>query len=301
MEGLAKTRRIGEFIISKLSQLNQTASTPLVIGINGAQGSGKTTLVNDLVGLLQTRGIRSIGFSLDDLYLPYQEQRQLAEQHRDNPLLKYRGQPGTQDLELGRQTLLSLLSTKEYSIRIPQYDKSLRGGYGDRMAQSEWLTVSRPPAIDVVLFEGWCLGFRSLNESELSKYLDQVFKGHSLLFKHSRNYSSENLRQINSNLKLFETALYPLIDAWIYMRVSDVDVVYRWRKEQEDYMAATGRASLSDQQLEDFVSRFLPTYELALDKLDKQGFMTSDRTPAPHTLRLHLNLDRRAVAWDHKL
>ncbi|KAJ2332330.1 hypothetical protein GGI00_002835 [Coemansia sp. RSA 2681] len=304
----SRVQRTGDFILRKLAQKQKILSTttnghvsnsaPLVVGINGAQGSGKTTLVRGLVAFLRARNIATVGFSLDDIYLTHREQQELAQAHRDNPLLQFRGQAGTHDVELGHKTLTALLSN-DSAVNIPAYDKSLCGGYGDRVPQSEWQATS--PPIDVVLFEGWSLGFRALDDREFAHFIGEVRKpGGSVLCKHSRKYSDQNLRAINENLGRYESLLYPLIDAWVYMRVSDADVVYRWRKEQEDELAATGRPSLSDKQLEDFVTRFLPAYEMALDKLDKRGFISSGLLPAPDTLRMHLDLERNVVAWDHK-
>ncbi|KAJ2746235.1 hypothetical protein GGI20_001515 [Coemansia sp. BCRC 34301] len=304
----SKVQRTGDFILRKLAQKQNllpaasngqvSNSAPLVVGINGAQGSGKTTLVRGLVAYLRARGIATVGFSLDDIYLTHREQNELARAHRDNPLLQFRGQAGTHEVDLGRNTLSALLRN-DSAVNIPAYDKSLNGGYGDRVPQTEW-QVAVPP-IDVVLFEGWSLGFRALDDGEFAHFIDKVRKpGGSVLCKHSRKYSDQSLRAINDNLEKYESLLYPLIDAWIYMRVADVDVVYRWRKEQEDELAATGQSSLSDKQLEDFVTRFLPAYEMALGKLDKRGFVSSGLLPAPDTLRMHLDLERNAVAWDHK-
>ncbi|KAJ2875985.1 hypothetical protein GGH93_001112 [Coemansia aciculifera] len=305
-----RVQRTGDFILRKLAQKQSLLSTtsngkvlnsaaPLVVGINGAQGSGKTTLVRGLVEFLRARNIATVGFSLDDIYLTHREQQELAEAHRDNPLLQFRGQAGTHDIELGHKTLTALLRN-DSAVDIPAYDKSLNGGYGDRVPLPEWQKTT--PSVDVVLFEGWSLGFRALDDREFAHFIDQVRKpgGGSVLCKHSRKYSNENLRDINENLVKYEGMLYPLIDAWIYMRVADADVVYRWRKEQEDELAATGRPSLSDKQLEDFVTRFLPAYEMALGKLDKCGFVSSGLLPAPDTLRMHLDLERNVVAWDHK-
>ncbi|KAI7824937.1 P-loop containing nucleoside triphosphate hydrolase protein [Kickxella alabastrina] len=297
-----RVQRTGDFILRKLAQKQcQTTSTPLraplIVGINGAQGSGKTTLVRGLVDFLTARNISTVGFSLDDLYLPYAEQLEVRKQNPSNPLLCFRGQPGTHDLSLGRSTLTSLLEGTE-ETRIPRYDKSLHSGYGDRVPLDEWPKAA--PPVDVVLFEGWCLGFRSLNTGEFSEYLAGVH-GNSVLYKYSRKYSDANLAQINTNLGEFEKTLYGLIDAWVYMRVADVDVVYRWRKEQEDAMAALGKPSLSDQQLEDFVERFMPLYEIALGKLDRKGFLASGLFEDYYTLRMHLDMDRNVVAWDHIL
>ncbi|KAI8321002.1 P-loop containing nucleoside triphosphate hydrolase protein, partial [Martensiomyces pterosporus] len=239
---------------------------PLVVGVNGAQGSGKTTLVRGLVDYLGERKVATVGFSLDDIYLTNAEQKKLAQEHPNNPLLRFRGQPGTHDYMLGKKTLESLLQNAK-PTPIPAYDKSLQSGYGDRVPQTQWRLSS--PSVDVVLFEGWNLGFRSLDEKEFAKFIAKVqdTEKDDPLYKHSRNYSAESLSEINEYLKKYEATLYPLIDAWVYMRIADADIVYRWRKEQEDELAATGRPSLSDSQLEDFVTRFLPGYEMALGKL----------------------------------
>ncbi|KAJ1781922.1 hypothetical protein LPJ59_006942 [Coemansia sp. RSA 2399] len=304
-----RVRKSADFILGKLEQKRQVdglddgkTRRPLIVGINGAQGSGKTTMVNGLVKYLGAHKVSAIGFSLDDLYLTNKDQRELARKHRDNPLLQFRGQPGTHDIQLGRDTLLSLLNNPG-ETPIPAYDKSLMGGYGDRVPKSAWARAKAP--IDVVLFEGWNIGFRALTEAEFARYIarvrDEASENNASLFKHSRKFSDANLHQINENLKQFETQIYPLLDAWVYMRISDFDVVYRWRKDQEDDLAASGRPSLSDQQLEDFVSRFMPGYEMAAEKLDRQGFLSSGILPAPNTLRMHLDLERNVVAWDHKL
>jgi D-glycerate 3-kinase len=50
-------------------------------------------------------------------------------------------------------------NSKSKSTLIPFYDKSLKNGNGDRANPSEFKKVSGP--IDLVLLEGWMLGFQS--------------------------------------------------------------------------------------------------------------------------------------------
>ncbi|KAJ2772028.1 hypothetical protein IWQ56_001552 [Coemansia nantahalensis] len=285
-----RVSQVARFVLRQHARRQTPA--PLVVGISGPQGSGKTTMVRLLAEHLAARHVRAVGFSLDDLYLPAAEQERVAQ--AGNRLLRFRGQPGTHDVELGRQTLAALARNQEPTA-LPAYDKSLRGGRGDRVAPRQW---SQPP-VDVVLFEGWCLGFRELDAAELGRFLGGVRGSDSPLFKHSRGFSDAELAEVNANLGAYERALYPLIDAWVWLRVTDVDLVFRWRKEQEDALAASGRPSLSDAQLEDFVARFMPGYEMALPKLDARGFVSSGRLPGPATLRLHLDPDRNVVATDH--
>ncbi|KAJ2695897.1 hypothetical protein H4R19_005797 [Coemansia spiralis] len=285
-----RVQQVARFVLRQHA-LRRSAA-PLVVGISGPQGSGKTTMVRMLAEHLAARRVTAVGFSLDDLYLPAAEQERLAQ--AGNRLLRFRGQPGTHDVELGRRTLAALIRNQEPTA-LPAYDKSLRGGRGDRVAPHRW---AQPP-VDVVLLEGWCLGFRALDPAEFARFIADVRGSDSPLCKHSRRYTDAELAEVNSNLGAYERSLYPLVDAWVWLRATDLDLVFRWRKDQEDALAAAGRPSLSDAQLEDFVARFMPGYEMALPKLDAHGFVSSARLPAPAALRLHLDPDRNVVAADH--
>lgn len=54
-------------------------------------------------------------------------------------------------------------SRKEGSVvRVPRYDKSARAGKGDRAPREEWGEVSSTEAPEIVLLEGWMLGFEAL-------------------------------------------------------------------------------------------------------------------------------------------
>ena len=110
----------------------------------------------------------TVVFSIDDLYLTHSAQKKLAESQPNNPLIQHRGQPSTHDISLGKQ-IFSQLVARESDIRIPSYDKSLHDGQGDRSAPETWEVINKAgkPPIEVVIFEGWCVGFRSLSDKEL--------------------------------------------------------------------------------------------------------------------------------------
>lgn len=116
--------------------------------------------------------------SLDDIYLTHADQVALANTHPDNPLLQHRGQPSTHDLRLGEDVFASLRAGEPTAI--PQYDKSAFSGQGDRVPQSQWEVVNnqtgqeendekKTTIIKVVIFEGWCVGFRPLGDDELKR------------------------------------------------------------------------------------------------------------------------------------
>src|SRR4051812_14673155 len=72
-----------------------TREAPLIFGISGPQGGGKSTLADTLVSALDELGRRAMAFSIDDFYLTYDEQRALSAEHPGNPYLEHRGYPGT--------------------------------------------------------------------------------------------------------------------------------------------------------------------------------------------------------------
>jgi D-glycerate 3-kinase len=87
------------FIRERL-QLHQARSDsrPFIVGLNGIQGAGKTTLVRALCEALENSGIPTLVCSIDDFYLTHEDQVALAQAHPDNALLQHRGEPGNMRL-----------------------------------------------------------------------------------------------------------------------------------------------------------------------------------------------------------
>ena len=154
------TPTITEFVLKLLETKRQSFvdKLPLVIGLSGPQGSGKSTVVKAVAEVLREKpyNLNVVEFSLDDVYLTHADQVKLA--NNGNTLLQHRGLPGTHDISLCMETLDSLASQK--TTKIPQYDKSAFYGEGDRASLSEFITAQ--PPFDIVLFEGWCVGFSKL-------------------------------------------------------------------------------------------------------------------------------------------
>lgn len=84
------------FLLDVLAAHRVTSpNEPLVVGLNGIQGVGKTTLVTLLTSTLQEQGINAVVCSIDDFYLKHEDQVALAAANPDNALLRQRGEPGT--------------------------------------------------------------------------------------------------------------------------------------------------------------------------------------------------------------
>ena len=207
------------------------ARRPLIVGVSAPQGAGKTTLVRQLLPLLEARGLRAVGVSIDDFYLRREEQLALAAANPGNPYLEHRGYPGTHDVALGVKTLEALRAGGE--VELPRYDKSAHGGRGDRSPQGE--RVKGP--FEVVLLEGWMLGFTPAPTED------------------------PWLRVINTKLAAYG-AWYALIDVLVCLRAKDPLFVLKWRVQAEDAARASGRPALSRSEIEDYIRRFLPAYAL---------------------------------------
>lgn len=214
------------------------------IGINGPQGGGKTTLAEVLCESFAKFGMNATTISIDDFYLPYEEQEALAKRYPENPYLQVRGYPGTHDMQLGLETLTKLKYINEgEKILIPRYDKSAHEGKGDRKPQSEWCQVDSN--LGIVLFEGWMLGFRPMAASQAN---------------------DEHLRQVNSFLPEYET-WYRQLDSFIHLDPNDVNCVLKWRVEAEENMKKLGKAGMSQDEVARYIARFLPAYQTYLPGL----------------------------------
>jgi D-glycerate 3-kinase len=96
---------------------------PVVIGLCGAQGSGKSTTAGRLGTRLEVNGYATAVLSIDDFYLTRAERAALADSI--HPLLTTRGVPGTHDVKLVMHTLLNLLEAGAAdTVPIPKFDKS---------------------------------------------------------------------------------------------------------------------------------------------------------------------------------
>ena len=114
-----------------LSRLEKRGATPFVLGIQGPQGCGKSTLAAALVDALADIGHPGVALSIDDFYLTRAEQVALAGRHPGNPYMEHRGYPGTHDVPLGSRMLAALVGLGAgETLRLPIYDKSAHGGRG---------------------------------------------------------------------------------------------------------------------------------------------------------------------------
>lgn len=225
-------------LASQLAAQQQQLGHPLIQGILGGQGTGKTTMATVLSVILAQMGDRTLSLSLDDLYKTYEERRRLQQQ---DPRLIWRGPPGTHDVQLGVQILDQLRqSDRTEPVAVPRFDKSARGGAGDRTAPEPIDTV------DIVLFEGWFVGVRPIDpETFVAPTPDPIQTAADRAFA----------RDMNQRLSEY-LPLWKRLDRLIVLYPVDYHLSLAWRTEAERQMIATGRSGMTDSQVEEFVKYF---------------------------------------------
>ncbi|KAF2230634.1 putative Uridine/cytidine kinase [Viridothelium virens] len=265
--------------------------SPFFLGLNGVQGAGKTTLVSTLHKTLTSPpyNLRTAILSIDDIYLTHADQVALARSNPDNPLIQHRGEPGTHDLQLGISLFSSLKNRNP--TKIPAYDKSAFNGQGDRAPEPTWETVNTPgtSSISVVIFEGWCVGFRALSSSALeSKWSSAVEAARSSDYQgRLGKHELSHVAFVNERLRGYD-GLTDMLDAFIHIDAEDTQFVYRWRLEQEAKMRAEKGSGMSDEGVVEFVNGYYPAYELYTDTLREGIFKEKGRQ-----LRLVVGQDRK--------
>ncbi len=216
----------------------QKLGRPLIQGILGGQGTGKTTLGAVLSLILIHLDYRCLSLSLDDLYKTYAERKQLQEQ---DPRLIWRGPPGTHDVELGLQLLDQLRSPQcQEPILVPRFDKSAWGGDGDRTTPE---TVEN---VDIVLFEGWFVGVRPIDSAVFDADTPAPIQTPS-----DRIFA----RDMNEQLKEY-VPLWEKLDQLMLLYPTDYRFSQQWRRQAEQQMIATGKSGMSDTQVDQFVEYF---------------------------------------------
>lgn len=269
--------------------------SPFFVGLNGVQGAGKTTLVTSLCRTLSSapHNLTTVVLSIDDLYLPHEQQDVLARSHPDNPLVQHRGQPSTHDVTLGTQLFHAFLN-RQKNVKVPSYDKSAYSGAGDRTPESEWQIVNQDgtPPIEVVIFEGWCVGFRALSDSEVEskwKAAKAEFETQGSSYRGQLGkLKLSDVLFVNQNLRHYD-ALTDKFGAFIMIDAEDTHYVYAWRLEQEAKLREEKGSGMTDEQVVEFVNGYYPAYELYTDVL-RNGIFSGQKGKQ---LRLVVGRDRR--------
>lgn len=237
-------------IAAQLDERTEGHTRTLLIGIQGTQGSGKSTMADFLKVLLtQEHHLTVAVVSIDDFYHTAETRQQLAEDI--HPLLATRGVPGTHDLPLAFSTLNTLTKLKMGEhCALPRFNKAV----DDRVRKRDWPTITGP--VDVVIFEGWCVGITPQNSEELVNPINQL----------ELNEDPEGIWRTYVNTQLGEgyAKLFNQLDYLISITAPSFDVVFEWRSLQEQKLAQKLQNApleeqaklLDDAQLRRFIAHY---------------------------------------------
>ena len=232
--------------------------TPLFVGVQGTQGSGKSTLSEFICTILKHEfDLSSVILSIDDFYHTRAKRQQLAKEV--HPLLATRGVPGTHDMALMRSTLNGLGITLESSSKegatqaptaIPRFDKSI----DDRKAESDWDVV--PQQVDVVILEGWCVGALAERDTALNTPIN------TLEAEEDANGSWRN--HVNDALETYNRDVFNFLDFLVVLNAPSFECVYEWRGRQEHKLIEATKAkggNITRTFDEAALKRFIAHYE----------------------------------------
>ena len=214
------------------------ASRPRVFAISGPVGAGKSTIAGAVSRSLADVGLRAVALSLDDFYLSRAE--------RDRRGIAWRAAPGSHDLDLMLRTL-SAIQDGWQPLLLPRFDQSR----DDRTADER---LDEAP--DVVLFDGWLIGYDGEGYDRILPYLDwhlhlEVTKDVARRRRFDREtklrektggaFSPEEMQ------RFWDDVLGPGIDTWVPVTAEHADIVIRFTE--------AGPQCLAEPRLDEYLPR----------------------------------------------
>jgi len=137
-----------------------------------------------------------------------------------HPLFKTRGVPGTHDTNLINKFFDFIKKKKFKKFKLPKFDKSI----DDRLNKKYWFNIKERP--EIVILEGWCVGAKPQINSSLKKPLNTL-----------ERYEDKDLtwrKHVNEKLKKEYKKLFAMIDHYIFMKIPNFNMVFKWRLLQEN-------------------------------------------------------------------
>lgn len=225
---------------------------PLVVGVCGGQGSGKSTVCRLLVETIEHGyGRRAASLSIDDIYKTHEDRQRMARQV--HPLFATRGVPGTHDVGLGIEALRGLRCLRDGEcMSLPSFDKAC----DTRRARAQWPRVAGP--LDIILFEGWCVGAVAQSEQELREPVNAL--------ERDEDPGGRWRGYVNRALQGEYRELFRLLDVLVLLQVGGMARVFQWRQLQERKLAERSAEAGADERgmrimSEPEVERFVMHYE----------------------------------------
>tara|TARA_B100001123_G_scaffold421843_1_gene529969 strand:- start:322 stop:933 length:612 start_codon:yes stop_codon:yes gene_type:complete len=147
--------------------------------------------------------------------------------HDIHPLFKTRGVPGTHDINLIKKFFYFVKKKKFKKTKLPKFDKSI----DDRLKKKYWYKIKERP--EIVILEGWCVGAKPQINSLIKRSTNVLEKNEDkdLIWR----------QYVNEKLKKEYKKLFAMIDCYIFMKIPNFKMVFKWRLLQENKLKKMSR------------------------------------------------------------
>ncbi|TLX46586.1 kinase [Pseudoalteromonas phenolica] len=225
-------------VIDWLEPLLSHQKSPFCLAINGAQGSGKSTLSAYIKSYLESQGFVTEIVSLDDFYLSKAQRAERAIQY--HPLFKVRGVPGTHDTAFGIEQVKRFKNSENFIL--PRFNKATDEPY----SSANWLKCTNKPK--VLIFEGWCLGLLPQSEAQLNIPMNNL--------EATKDSNGKYRARVNQFLSDEYQTLFSLFDKIVFLNAQSFERVYSWRLQQEHQLIKQAGSGMSDEEVTTFIQYF---------------------------------------------
>ncbi|MEI6970166.1 MAG: hypothetical protein WCL44_01495 [bacterium] len=233
--------------LTEAIRARRRAGATAIVGIQGGQGTGKSTIAAYVVDRLSREGFGIVCFSIDDFYAPCADRERLASQHPGNPFYRLpRGMPGTHGVEELLEALSRLRAGED--VDLPVFDKAALGGRGERSDR----VVPVRGRQDFAVFEGWCVGMPECSAAELIEICRRQ-EPETM----SSMLNPEHVGAVLANARPYQR-LWRLMDLFVMLCPDSLLLHERWRLQQERELIARRGAGMSEEQVRSLVRHFLP-------------------------------------------
>jgi D-glycerate 3-kinase len=258
-----KGKMIKSFLIPVSFWISKRASKkkPLMIGLAGGQGSGKTTISSILTLILQKYfRLKVFKVSIDDFYKTRKDRRLLSK--NKHPLLITRGVPGTHDVDLMLKFFKKVKSKSFKNLTIPKFNKAI----DDRCKKNLWYKLKSKP--DVVIFEGWCVGAKAQTNKQLKNPINSLER----VYDQDIKWRSH----VNSQLKTKYKTLFKQLDGLLYLKAKNFNILRNWRLKQERklWVQTKNKKDLKIMSSGDVIN-FMQTYQRITQQMFKDAIKSS--------------------------
>ena len=217
----------------------------LFLGFSGGQGSGKTTVAAILKIIIKKFFKRKIVVSsIDDFYKTLEDRNKMS--NEIHPLFKTRGVPGTHDINLVKKFFHFVKKKRFKKIKLPKFKKA----EDNRLKKKYWPSIKKKP--EIVILEGWCVGAKPQSSSLIKKPINilEKYEDRDLIWR----------KYVNEKLKKEYKKLFTMIDYFIFMKIPNFNMVFKWRLLQENKLKKKSHSKTKVMSYNE-IKRFIMFYQ----------------------------------------